>query len=65
MLKTHRKKLGYTQEELAEKVEISWRQLQRIERGKSQPSLETLKKIVIALDINDEDLANYIKSLKR
>lgn len=63
MLKTYRIKMGYTQEELAELLEISWRQMQRIEKGKSLPSMQTLKKLVIILNISDSDLAKYIKSL--
>jgi len=63
MLKMYRKKMGYTQEELAEILDMSWRQLQRIENGKSKPSLLTLKKLVIVLNISDDDLAKYIKSL--
>ena len=63
MLKMYRKKMGYTQEELAEILDMSWRQLQRIKNGKSKPSLLTLKKLVIVLNISDDDLAKYIKSL--
>ena len=47
LFKEYRKKLGLTQEELAEKLEITWRQMQRIETGKSMPSYLTLKKLVI------------------
>jgi len=62
IFKTYRLKAGLTQEELAEKAEITWRQMQRIEKEKSTPSMQTLKKLVIILNISDEDLANYIKS---
>ena len=63
MLKAYRIKMGYTQEELAELIEISWRQMQRIEKGKSVPSIQTLKKLILVLNISDEDVAKYIKSL--
>jgi len=49
MFKEYRKKLNLTQEELAEKLDISWRQLQRIETGKNDPSLITLKKLIKVL----------------
>jgi len=62
IFKTYRLKAGLTQEELAEKAEITWRQMQRIEKEKSTPSMQTLKKLLIILNISDEDLANYIKS---
>ena len=63
IFKTYRIKMGMTQEQLAEKIEITWRQMQRIEKEKSIPSMQTLKKLVIVLNISDEDLANYIKSI--
>jgi len=63
MLKAYRIKMGYTQEELAELIEISWRQMQRIEKGKCVPSIQTLKKLILVLNISDEDIAKYIKSL--
>ena len=62
-LRDYRKSFNLTQEELAEKLEISWRQMQRIEKGKCFPSLQTLKKLVLILNISDKDLAQYIKSL--
>ena len=63
LFKEYRKKLGLTQEELAEKLEITWRQMQRIETGKSMPSYLTLKKLVIILQISDKDIADYIKNI--
>ena len=63
MIKEYRIKRNYTLEKLAEKCDISWRNLQRIENGKSKPSLLTLKKLVVVLNISDDDLAKYIKSL--
>jgi len=63
LFKKYRIKLGLTQEELAEIVEITWRQMQRIENEKSLPSLQTLKKLVLILKISDSDLAEYIKNL--
>ena len=63
IFKEYRNKLGLTQEELADKLEITWRQMQRIEKEKSKPSLTTLKKLVLILNISDEDLAKYIKEI--
>ena len=62
-IKKYRENLNLTQEELADRIDITWRQMQRIEKGTSLPSLKTLKKLVIELNISDEDLANFIKSL--
>ena len=63
MFKKYRILRGLTQEQLAEKVEITWRQMQRIEKGNSLPSLLTLKKLIFVLEISDKDVADYIKSL--
>ena len=64
MFKKYRIKNNLTQEELAEKLDITWRQMQRIETGKSLPSLHTLKKLVSILNISDKDLKEFIESIK-
>lgn len=61
MFKEYRKNLGFTQEKLAELLDISPRQLQRIETGKTETSLKTLKKLIKILNISDEDILKYIK----
>lgn len=61
MLKKYRKKLGITQEKLAELLDISPRQLQRIENGSSETSLKTLKKLIKVLDISDEVIVEFLK----
>lgn len=52
---------GFTQENLAELMQMSWRQIQRIENGSSIPTLETFKKLVKILNISDKDILKYIK----
>ncbi len=47
-----RKAKGLTQEALAEIVDIDEKHLSRIENGKSFPSLITLKKLLLALDLS-------------
>lgn len=61
MFKEYRKNLGFTQEKLAELLDISPRQLQRIETGKAETSLKTLKKLIKILNISDDDILKYIK----
>lgn len=61
MIKKYRKKLGITQEKLAELLDISPRQLQRIENGSSETSLKTLKKLIKVLDISDEVIVKFLK----
>ena len=61
MFKEYRKKRGYTQEYLAELLQMSWRQVQRIENETSIPTLETFKKLVKILNINDKHIIKYNK----
>ncbi len=61
MIRENRKKNNLTQEELAEKVGISWRQLQRLEIDEENTTVKTLKKIVRALSISDDEILEYLK----
>lgn len=55
-LKRLRKNKNYTQEQLAEMIDIDPRNLSRIEVGLSFVKAETLEKILNALDITTEQL---------
>ena len=61
MIKECRIKKGYTQEKLAELINISPRQIQRIEKEEEKTKIETLKKIIKILEIPDQDIINYLK----
>ena len=61
MIKENRIKKGYTQEQLAELIDISWRQLQRIEKNENNTKISTLKKIIRILNIPDEDILKFFK----
>ena len=79
-IKRARKKHGYTQEQLAEMIDISSRNLSNIELGISYAKPQTLEKIItiLKMSVNDtffkdsvkseEELAkeciNFIKSIK-
>lgn len=63
MLKEYRLKKNITQEQLAELINITPRQLQRIESGESRPSLKTLKLLIEILEISDEDVVKFIKEI--
>jgi transcriptional regulator with XRE-family HTH domain len=56
MIKEYRIKRGFTQEELAEKLELSTRQIQRIEKNEKNTTIKTLSKIRKILDIPDEEM---------
>jgi len=47
-----RKKAGLTQLELAEKANLSLKHLGEIERGRGNPTLESLNNLSVALDIS-------------
>ena len=61
MIKENRRKRNYTQEELAEILNITPRQLQRIEKNENKTKIETLKKIIKVLQIPDKEIIDYIK----
>ncbi len=61
MIKEYRKKRGYAQEQLAELIGISPRQLQRIEANEENTKIKTLKKIIKVLNISDEEIIDYMK----
>jgi len=51
VIRRYRKERGLTQYQLAEKAEISHRQVMSIERGKCYPKFETLCRLVRVLNI--------------
>lgn len=61
MIKENRIKRNYTQEELAEILNISTRQLQKIEQNEEKTRIGTLKKIIKILQIPDNEIIEYIK----
>ena len=64
MFKKYRELRGYTQLELAKLVDKDVRTIQRIENNETVPTLESFKKLVKALKIEDKDILNYIKEKK-
>ncbi|MGP7817730.1 helix-turn-helix domain-containing protein [Niallia sp. 01092] len=55
-IKLHRKKAKLTQQQLAEKANMSRSYLADLERNRYNPSLDTLKAIAVALNINVSDI---------
>ena len=56
-----RKSRGLTQEQLAGTMEISPKYLSSIERGKENPTLDTLIKLSESLGVNIEDIFRFIQ----
>ena len=51
-----RKLKGYTQEDLSDKTTVGVRTIQRIEKGETQPHLQTVKLLAVGLDVEVNDL---------
>ena len=51
-----RKQQGFTQQSLADTIEINVSQLKRYEAGTSQPTLEVLRKLAVALTVSADVL---------
>lgn len=64
-LKNLRKSKNYTQEVFAEKIDLSQRQLIRIENGRNFPSTDTINKIMQILDIDLGKLFDFKSEGKR
>ena len=62
VLEIEKKSVSIPEEELAEIIDISTRQLQRIENGESITKIKTLKKVINVLKIEDKDIILMIKS---
>ena len=61
MIRENRIKNGLTQEELAEKLDISWRHMQRLKYNEENTTVKTLKKVINVLNIPDEEILEYLK----
>ncbi len=57
-LREIRKRIGITQEELANKINVSSKTLQRWEWGERQPRMEELKKLCEVLHVTEAELLN-------
>jgi uncharacterized Tic20 family protein len=57
-IKETRNLLGYSQMELAERTKLSLRTIQRIESGETEPRGDTMKRLSIALNLNNADLVS-------
>lgn len=63
MLKKERIEKNYTQEELAELTGIDPRTILRIEKGQTIPKVNTYAKIVIALNMTNEEIGENIREI--
>ena len=64
MIKEYRLKRKLTLEQLAEKCNISWRNLFRIENGNyKNAKFSTIVKILKELNVSDKDIIKFIKEI--
>lgn len=63
MIKEKRVHKQYTQEQMADKLGISLRQYIRIDNEKAFPRRDILKKLIIELELTNEEIGEYIKIL--
>ena len=62
-IKSAREKKGYTQEQLAERLNLSVQHISVIERGVKAPKLETFVRIANELDVNADFLLSELLSV--
>ena len=60
MIRQYRLTRNLSQEELAEEIGISWRQLQRLQYNEENTRISTFKKIVKTLNVPDDEIIKFI-----
>lgn len=63
MMKEKRKFLGYTQEQMANKLNISLRQYVRIDNEEDLPRRDILNKLINIFKLSDDEIGQYIRSI--
>ena len=63
MLREFREKAGISQEKLEEITNIDRKTIHRIESDKNSPLVENYAKIVVALKMTDQQIANHIRKI--
>ncbi|MCI9177184.1 MAG: helix-turn-helix transcriptional regulator [Clostridia bacterium] len=63
MLKKERLKKGYTQEELSGLTNVDPRTILRIEKNLTVPKIDTYARMVIALELTNEEIGEHIRKI--
>lgn len=63
MIKEKRKLKNYTQENMAELLNISLRQYVRIDKEEDLPRRDVLKNLITMLDLTDKEIGEYIRGI--
>src|SRR5438270_11395146 len=62
LLREHRRQLGFTQEELAERAEISVRGLKYLAGDERHPQIGTIRRLADALDLTEVDRVQLVNA---
>ncbi len=65
MIKEKRKLKKYTQEQMANLLGISLRQYIRIDKEEDLPRRDILQKLIIELDLTDNEIGKYIRNITK
>lgn len=63
MIKEKRKQFGFTQEQMANKLNISLRQYVRIDNEEDLPRRDILNKLIYLLNLSNNEIGEYIRSI--
>lgn len=63
MIKEKRKEKNYTQEQMAEILNISLRQYVRIDKEQALPRKDVLRNLINELDLTNEEIGKYIRKM--
>lgn len=63
MIKEKRRQLGFTQEQISDKLNISLRQYVRIDHEEDLPRRDILNKLIELFEMSDEEIGKYIRSI--
>lgn len=65
MLKEYRKRQNLSQEKLSDLTGIDRKTIFRIENDKNIPKIDTYAKIVMALNMSNEEICNHLRSIAK
>ena len=63
MIIEKRLELGYTQEQMANELNISLRQYVRIDKEEDLPRRDVLNKLILLFNLSDKEIGKYIRSI--
>lgn len=63
MIREKRKEFGFTQQQVADELNISLRQYVRIDKEEDLPRRDILNKLIILFQMSDDEIGKYIRSI--